>query len=90
VAGLFPEPVVPRQPRPVDLGGRQAHRPTLRPTLLVIVLAVLGLAGGVAGVLAGITWLTASSFVIASAAGALMVWRGARAVQSVATAAREG
>ena len=72
VAGLFPEPVMTRR---VRRGDRAARRPALRLAVLAVVLSVSGLVGGVVGALAGLTWLTASAFVVVSAAGALMAWR---------------
>lgn len=88
VAGLFAQPLPCRRPQPVHSGRRPARRPVLRLAVLAVVLGVLGLAGGVTGAIVGITWLTAASFLVVSAAGALMAWRGATAVQPAVVGAR--
>ena len=87
VAGLFAEPLTCR-PLPVDRGHRRSRRPVVRLTTLAVALAVLGVACGVTGAVVGIAWLTAASFVIVSAAGGLMAWRGATTAQPAVVGTR--
>ena len=87
VAGLFPGPLPCRQPVRSGGGRWRLRRPVVRLGVLAIVLAVVGLACGITGALVGIAWLTAASFVVVSAAGALMAWRGATAIQPAVASA---